>query len=59
MEIVKDKIVLITGAAGGIGLYLCSYFAEAGPRLILTDINATALKEAEKRLRKYSAEIKM
>ncbi len=59
MEIVKDKIVLITGAAGGIGLYLCSYFAEAGARLILTDINAIALKEAEKRLGKYSAEIKM
>lgn len=57
MEAVKDKTVLITGAAGGIGLYLCSYFAEAGARLVLTDINEKTLKEAKKRLAKYPAEI--
>ncbi len=59
METAKDKIVLITGAAGGIGLYLCSFFAEAGAKLILTDINENALKEAERRLAKYPVQINL
>ncbi|MFB6344780.1 MAG: SDR family NAD(P)-dependent oxidoreductase [bacterium] len=40
------KIVLITGSAQGIGLQTAKRFAEAGSRLVLTDVNGDALEEA-------------
>ncbi len=42
----KDKIVLITGAAQGIGYFTASEFADAGSRLVITDINEEKLTEA-------------
>jgi short-subunit dehydrogenase len=53
----KNKTVLITGAAGGIGTYLCSYFAETAGAVILVDINEQALTDAKKRLSKYPAKL--
>lgn len=41
----KDKVVMITGAAGGIGKYLSIRLAEEGALLALCDINETSLKE--------------
>lgn len=42
----QDKTVLITGAASGIGLATASAFAQAGARVILTDINTEAGEKA-------------
>lgn len=57
MKDLKDKVVLITGAAGGIGLNTAAFFAEAGCRLALTDINDAALEIAKEKLAKHNAEI--
>ena len=41
----KDRIVLVTGAASGIGLEITRQFLSAGATVIGTDINAAALEE--------------
>lgn len=38
----QGKTVLVTGAASGIGLATATAFAQAGARVVLTDINAAA-----------------
>ena len=38
----SDKVVLITGALGGIGAATVQWIAKGGARLALTDINRTA-----------------
>ena len=40
----QDKIVILTGAAGGIGAALAREFAGRGSRLALCDLNAAALE---------------
>lgn len=40
------KVVLITGAASGIGLACAQAFAKQGARVIITDLNETALEAA-------------
>ena len=39
METMKEKVVMITGAAAGIGLACAEAFAKAGATTILVDIN--------------------
>ncbi|MDN4525831.1 SDR family NAD(P)-dependent oxidoreductase [Fictibacillus fluitans] len=41
----KDKVVLITGAAGGIGRAAASRFAAEGAKLVLVDFDADGLKK--------------
>ena len=53
----RDKIVLITGAAQGIGYYTASEFADAGSTLVLTDINDEKLTEAKISLEKKGVKV--
>jgi len=57
MKELRDKVVLITGAGGGIGLNTAGFFAEAKCRLVLTDINEIALENARQRLAKHGVDI--
>ncbi len=57
MKELRNKVVLITGAGGGIGLNTAGFFAEAKTRLVLTDINELALENAKQRLAKHDIEI--
>ncbi|MDO9217787.1 MAG: SDR family NAD(P)-dependent oxidoreductase, partial [Lacisediminimonas sp.] len=40
MQGLKDKVVLITGGAGGIGAALCRRFAAEGAAVAVFDLNA-------------------
>jgi NAD(P)-dependent dehydrogenase (short-subunit alcohol dehydrogenase family) len=51
------KRVLITGAASGIGLCTAKEFAKAGGQLIITDINAEGLANAQRELSVYGVEV--
>lgn len=42
---VKDKVVVITGAAAGIGRGTAELFAQQGAKMVLTDLNLNGLKE--------------
>ncbi|WP_214626014.1 3-hydroxybutyrate dehydrogenase [Paenibacillus agaridevorans] len=42
----QSRIVLVTGAAGGIGLAIGRRFAEAGARVVLTDRDGSSVKQA-------------
>ena len=46
----KDKVVLVTGAASGIGLAAARRFLDEGARVVMLDIDDAGLKEAAARL---------
>lgn len=46
----KDKVVLVTGAAGGIGYTTAKMFVESGAKVIITDINKELLEQSAKEL---------
>jgi len=48
----KDKVIIITGAAMGLGLATAEYLASKGAKLTLVDYNEDALKEAKENLTK-------
>ncbi len=50
MEKFRNKIVLITGGARGIGLATARHFARAGATIVLVDISEDALTEAVEEL---------
>jgi 3-oxoacyl-[acyl-carrier protein] reductase len=51
-----DKLVLVTGAAGGMGRAFAHRFADEGARLVLTDIDASGLEQAATALRGRGAD---
>jgi NAD(P)-dependent dehydrogenase (short-subunit alcohol dehydrogenase family) len=53
----NDKVVLITGAAAGLGYACAQAFAAAGAKLVITDISQEALDQAVKNLQQGGAEV--
>src|SRR5579875_1431324 len=51
----KNKVIIVTGSASGIGLATAKRFAKEGAKIVLADINADKLKEAETEVRKAGA----
>ncbi|KJS16451.1 MAG: 3-oxoacyl-ACP reductase [Peptococcaceae bacterium BRH_c4b] len=50
MKEFKDRVAVITGAASGIGLGLAKRCVREGMRVVLADVEQTALEQAEKEL---------
>ena len=50
MRDLEGRIILVTGAAGGIGKEICKRFAEEGSIVIATDLNALGLEDLKSRL---------
>jgi len=57
MEDLAGRVVFVTGGASGIGLALAEGFAKEGAKIVLADIEAEALKEAEGKLLASGAEV--
>ena len=53
----KGKVVLITGAAQGIGLCTAEEFARAGAALVITDQDGAALERAAAALRGWGSDV--
>ncbi len=53
---VKDKVIIITGAASGIGKEAAYKLTEGGAKLVLSDINEKALKEVLKEVENLGGE---
>jgi NAD(P)-dependent dehydrogenase (short-subunit alcohol dehydrogenase family) len=51
------RVVIVTGAAAGIGLGLSYAFAEQGCQLVLLDVNEPPLTEVAKRIEKSGTQI--
>ena len=50
---IRNKVVVITGAAQGIGLALAERFTQEGAQVVLSDVNDTAGETAAKRLQAH------
>ncbi len=57
MEDFTGKVAFVTGGASGIGLALAKGFAREGAKIVLADIEAEALKDAEGHLLASGAEV--
>jgi 3-hydroxybutyrate dehydrogenase len=54
---VENKVVFITGAAGGIGYEIGKTFASKGAKVVLTDLNEQQVKGAAENLRNQGYEV--
>lgn len=48
---VKDKVVIVTGSARGIGFEIGEHFAKEGAKVVLSDINVDLLQESAQSLK--------
>ncbi len=47
----KDKVIVVTGAASGIGAAICNKFAQEGARIVLMDMDEEGVKAAADQLK--------
>jgi 2-hydroxycyclohexanecarboxyl-CoA dehydrogenase len=57
MRGLKDKVVVVTGAGGGIGRALTQRFCEEGSRVVAADINAKALDRLISDLHDFASQL--
>ena len=57
MKDFKQKVVVITGAASGIGLCLANSFAARGANLVITDLNQEALDKVKNELESVNTKV--
>lgn len=57
MRGLKDRVAVVTGAAGGIGRAICERFVDEGVKLIAADVNETSLSELAEALRARGGDI--
>jgi 2-hydroxycyclohexanecarboxyl-CoA dehydrogenase len=57
MKGLKERVAIVTGAAGGIGRAICERFVDEGIKLVATDINGTALTELAGHLRSRCGDV--
>ena len=53
---VKNKVVIITGSARGIGFEISKYFAQEGAKVVLSDINEEGVQASAEELKKLGFE---
>jgi len=53
----EDKVVMVTGASGGIGKVICEKFGQEGAILVITDISAEALKKTATSLKEKGFDV--
>ena len=57
MKDFQDKVAVVTGAASGIGRALANKSAQEGMKVVLADIEESALKQAEEELKASGAQV--
>src|SRR2546428_2911553 len=57
MDDFRERVAVITGGGGGIGAALADAFAARGARIVLADLDETALARAADRLARSGAEV--
>ncbi|MFN8521557.1 MAG: glucose 1-dehydrogenase [Chloroflexota bacterium] len=55
--ILKDKVAIVTGAAGGIGLGIAQRFAREGARVVICDMDAERLPAAARSIEEAGGEV--
>src|SRR5439155_2547858 len=56
MDSFQGKVAVVTGGASGIGWALAEAFAAEGAKVVLADVEADQLAQAERKLRAQGAE---
>jgi NAD(P)-dependent dehydrogenase (short-subunit alcohol dehydrogenase family) len=57
MDTFKNRVVVITGGASGIGLSMARAFADEGAAIVLADLNEKALQEATREIEMRGARV--